>query len=137
MEEVIISQNNYLNTFLQSKLAECTDAIKTKKTRIFYIKLIHYILLAISTIGTTISGLLASFFNPDTNMIVESLSAVVTICIFLSINFNTEGRMKNLGENLQKLNIIKNELAYITSCNGRLTDQECKAILDQLGNLIV
>ena len=135
MEEVIISQNNYLNTFLQSKLAECNDAIKTKKTRIFYIKLIHYILLAISTIGTTISGLLAAYYNP--NVIVGSISAVVTICIFLSLNFNTEGRMKNLGENLQKLNIIKNELAYITSCNGRLTDQECKAILDQLGNLIV
>ena len=135
MEEVIISQNNYLNNFLQSKLAECNDAIKTKKTRIFYIKLIHYILLAISTVGTTISGLLAAFYNP--NIIVGSISAVVTICIFLSINFNTEGRMKNLGENLQKLNIIKNELAYITSCNGRLTDQECKAILDQLGNLIV
>ena len=135
MEEVIISQNNYLNTFLQSKLAECNDAIKTKKTRIFYIKLIHYILLAISTIGTTISGLLAAYYNP--NVIVGSISAVVTICIFLSLNFNTEGRMKNLGENIQKLNIIKNELSYITSCNGRLTDQECKAILDQLGNLIV
>ena len=93
-------------------------------------------MLGISTVGTTITGLLGDYYcNP--NIIVGIISAVVTICIFLSINFNTEGRMKNLGENLQKLSIIKNELAYITSCNGRLTDHECKAILDQLGNLIV
>ena len=135
MDEIIINQNNYLNNFLQTKLVECNEAIKTKKSHIFCIKLIHYILLGISTIGTTISGLLAAFYDP--NIIVGSISAVVTICIFLSLNFNTEGRMKNLGENIQKLNIIKNELAYITSCNGRLTDHECKAILDQLGNLIV
>lgn len=135
MEEIIINQNNYLNVFLQSKLAECNDAIKTKKNRIFYIKFIHYVLIAISTIGSSLAGLLAAFYDP--NIIVGSISTVVTICIFLSIKFNTEGRMRNLGETLQKLNIIKNELAYITSCNGRLTDHECKAILDQLGNLIV
>ena len=135
MEEIIINQNNYLNVFLQSKLEECNNAIKSKKSRIFIIKLIHYILIAISTIGSTLSGLLAAYYNP--NVIVGSISAVVTICIFLSIKFNTEGRMKNLGENIQRLNIIKNELAYITSCNGRLTDLKCKAILDQLGNLIV
>ena len=64
-------------------------------------------------------------------------NVAVTLCTFLSIKFNTEGRMRNLGEHIQKLNIIKNELAYITSCNGSLTDQECKSILDQLGNLIV
>jgi len=127
--------NNYLNTFLQTKLDDCNDSIRSKRKKIYLIKIFHYTLIAISTTGSSVVGLLSAFYNPSVPC--ACLSMVVTLCTFLSIKFNTEGRMRNLGEHIQKLNIIKNELAYITSCNGTLTDQECKSILDQLGNLIV
>ena len=137
MEEIVISQRSaeILNSFLKEKLSECSEVIKQRKRKIFYIKLIHYTLVALSTVGSSVASLLSSFYYPS--LLIATISTVVTLSTFLSVKFNIEGRMKNLGENIQKLNIVKNELAYVTSSNGQMTDSECKAILDQIENLIV
>lgn len=137
MEEVLVAQGRaeILHNFLKDRLSECNETIGRRKRKIFYIKLIHHSLVAVSTIGSSVASLLSSFYYPS--LLIATISTVVTLSIFLSVKFNIEGKMKSLGENIQKLNIVKNELAYASNCNWQLTDSECKAILDQIGNLIV
>ena len=94
MEEIVISQRSaeILNSFLKEKLSECSEVIKQRKRKIFYIKLIHYTLVALSTVGSSVASLLSSFYYPS--LLIATISTVVTLSIFLSVKFNIEGRMK-------------------------------------------
>ena len=135
MENVSLTQDTAvaINIFLKNELEECNKVISSKKRKILITKTIHYIFVTISTICSVLSGLLAAFYNP--NIIVGSLSAVVTLCIVLSVSFNISGRMKNLGENIQKLYAIKKRLAYITTSGNRITDQERNVLINEFSEL--
>jgi len=48
----------------------------------------------------------------------------------LSVKFNLQDRKNTLERNIQELNKIKDRLDYIISCNGDVSEEECKEILD-------
>lgn len=139
MEEIVIetqpAHKDQLKKLLTSQLEECKETIEKRKKRIKLIKIIFYSLIATATIGSSTVVLLSSFFAPS--IVIGVLSTIVTLSSVLSVKFNLEGRMQKLGENLQTLNGIKNKLAYVTACNGNLTENEYKIILENLQSLYI
>lgn len=127
MEDVHKEQ---LKQLLKEQLEECKEIIRKRKRKIKYIKIVFYSLIAASTIGSSTVVLLSSFVAPS--MAISIISTAVTLCTILSIKFNLEGRMKKLGETIQSLNGIKYKLAYVTRCNGNLTEDEYKIISENL-----
>jgi len=58
------------------------------------------------------------------------ISGVTTLWTMLSVKFNLQDRKNTLERNIQELNKIKDRLDYIISCNGDVSEEECKEILD-------
>ena len=136
MEEVVVNTHKEeLRKLLNDQLQECKQTIGKRKRKIKLIKITFYSLIATATIGSSTVVLLSSFFAPS--LVIGVLSTIVTLSTVLSVKFNLEGRMKKLGENLQVLNGLKNKLAYVTACNGNLTEHEYKIILESLQSLYI
>ena len=136
MEEIVVNTHKEeLRKLLNDQLQECKQTIGKRKRKIKLIKITFYSLIATATIGSSTVVLLSSFFAPS--LVIGVLSTIVTLSTVLSVKFNLEGRMKKLGENLQVLNGLKNKLAYVTACNGNLTEHEYKIILESLQSLYI
>ena len=136
MEEIVVNTHKEeLKKLLNDQLQECKQTIGKRKRKIKLIKITFYSLIATATIGSSTVVLLSSFFAPS--IVIGVLSTIVTLSTVLSVKFNLEGRMKKLGENLQVLNGLKNKLAYVTACNGNLTEHEYKIILESLQSLYI
>ena len=136
MEEIVVNTHKEeLKKLLNDQLQECKQTIGKRKRKIKLIKITFYSLIATATIGSSTVVLLSSFFAPS--LVIGVLSTIVTLSTVLSVKFNLEGRMKKLGENLQVLNGLKNKLAYVTACNGNLTEHEYKIILESLQSLYI
>jgi hypothetical protein len=65
-------------------------------------------------------------------MIIGSLSQFSSIAAALLIRFDMNNKKKNLNIIIQNLNKIKDNLDYIISCNGGLTEDECEKILNEV-----
>jgi len=61
--------------------------------------------------------------------VVLCISAVNTITTSVIIKFNLGDLKSKISDNIKKLNIIKDKLDYVVSCNGNLSRDESDAIL--------
>jgi len=62
-------------------------------------------------------------------LVVLCLSAFNTITTGISVKFNLRDLKTEISDNSRKLNIIKDKLEYVVSCNGNLSKDESDAIL--------
>jgi len=62
-------------------------------------------------------------------IVVLCISAVNTITTSVSIKVNLGDLKSKISDNVKKLNIIKDKLDYVVSCNGNLSKDESDAIL--------
>jgi len=107
-------ENVNLKLFLQNKLDECRVLIKKRK----------------SIVGNSTVSVLSAV--SVSLAVVSCLSAFNTITTTISIKFNLGdlGDLKSkISDNIRKLNIIKDKLDYVISCNGNLSKEESNAIL--------
>jgi len=56
--------------------------------------------------------------------VILCLSAFNTITTGLSVKFNLGDLKTKISDNIRKLNIIKDKLEYVISCNGNLSKDE-------------
>jgi len=68
-------------------------------------------------------------------LVVLCLSAVNTITTGVSVKFNLGDLKTKISDNIRKLNIIKDKLEYVVSCNGNLSKDESDAILYEFRKL--
>src|SRR5271169_6753917 len=64
-------------------------------------------------------------------IIITIFSSASAITTTLSTKFNLKGKRERLSVMIENLNKIRNNLDYVLSCNGNLTEAEYKLILKE------
>ena len=122
-----------LKIFLQQKIQECKVIIRKRKRKNKIVKGIYISLITISMISGTIVTIFASVsISPLTIACVSGLSTLLSA---LSVQFNLQNKKTKLYKNIQDLNKIKDKLDYVISCNGNLSNEDCKRILDEFRDI--
>jgi len=99
-------------------MAECEMLIKKRK-KYKTVKTLYGLLVNSSIVGNSTVIVLSAISVPP--LFVLCLSAVNTITTGVSVKFNLGDLKTKISDNIQKLNIIKDKLEYVVSCNGNLT----------------
>ena len=120
--------NENIKQFLIKKVEECEKIIKKYKKKHKKIKIIYYTLIGGSIIGCTSISLLSPLIIPI--WITGTISGATAIITAISIKFNVENIKTKLSKKIQELNIIKDKLDYVISCNGNLGEEEREKILN-------
>ena len=123
------TQKDKLKVFLSSKLDECKEVIRKRRRKNKIVKACYIILITTTISGSIVVSLLTATAAPV--IAVEFIAAAVAISSALSVKFNIEGKKRKLIENIQNLEKIKDKLDYVTACNGNMSEDECKFILNQ------
>jgi len=126
-------ENVNLKLFLENKLNECEALIKKRKKKYKIVKILYISLITLSIFGNSTVLVLSAITVPPA--IVLCLSAFNTITTSISIKFNLGDLKSKISDNIKKLNIIKDKLDYVISCNGNLSKEESEAILYEFRKL--
>jgi len=121
-------ENVNLKLFLEIKLDECKALIKKRKRKYKIVKILYISLITLSIVGNSTVLVLSAVTVPPA--VVLCLSAMNTITTTVSIKFNLGDLKSKISNNFRKLNIIKDKLDYVVSCNGNLSKDESDAILE-------
>lgn len=122
-----------LKKFLAKQIEECEAVIKKRKRKNKIIKSIYITTVTISMIGGTIVVILSSISIAP--IAIACISGLSTLLSGVSLKFNLENKKNKLDKNIQDLNKIKDKLDYVISCNGDLSDDECKKILNEFRDI--
>jgi len=93
----------------------------------------YLLLVTLSIVGNSTVIVLSAISVPP--LVVLCLSAVNTITTGVSVKFNLGDLKTKISDNIRKLNIIKDKLEYVVSCNGNLSKDESDAILYEFRKL--
>jgi len=115
-----------LKLFLEDKLYECRALIKKRK-KYKLVKILFISLITLSIVGNSTVLVLSAVVIPPA--VVLCISAINTITTSVSIKFSLGDLKSKISDNIKKLNIIKDKLDYVVSCNGNLSEDESDAIL--------
>jgi len=119
--------------FLENKMQECELLIKKRKKKYKTVKILYGLLVTLSIVGNSTVIVLSTITVPP--LVVLCLSAFKTITTGLSVKFNLGDLKTKISYNTRKLNIIKDKLEYVVSCNGNLSKDESDAILYEFRKL--
>jgi len=117
--------------FLENKILECELLIKKRKKKYKTVKILYFTLVTLSIFGNSTVLVLSAVTVPPAVVLI--LSAFNTTSI--SIKFNLGDLKTKISDNIRKLNIIKDKLEYVISCNGNLSKDESDAILYEFRKL--
>ena len=118
-----------LKVFLNNKINELNKEIKKLNRKNMFVQIVHGTLLVISITSASVVTIIASLAVPPLVIAcVSSLSAVSTI---FSIKFDLKRKKEKLSKAIKQLNVLKDRLDYVVSCNGNITEDECNAILKE------
>jgi len=118
---------------LENKLLECELCIKKRKKKYKTFKILYGLLVTLSIVGNSTVNVLSAIRVPP--QVVLCISALNTITTGLSVTFNLGDLKTKNSDNIRKLNIIKDKLEYVISCNGNLSKDESDAILYEFRKL--
>ena len=115
--------------YLSDKLNESQNIIRKKKRKMKIVKGLYY--------SSAISSIILSTITATTGIglpmvIVTTLPIISAILTGLSIQFNFKGKQDKLHKEVIKCNLIKTKLEYVINCNGNLTDDIYKELLEEL-----
>jgi len=119
--------NVNLKLFLEDKLEDCRALIKKRKKKYKIVKILYISLITLSIVGNSTVLVLSAVTVPP--VVVLCISAMNAITTSVSIKFNLGDLESKISDNIKKLNIIKDKLDYVVSCNGNLSRDESEAIL--------
>jgi len=126
-------ENANLKLFLENTLDECRLLIKKRKKKYKIVKILYFTLVTLSIFGNSTVLVLSAVTVPPAVVLI--LSAFNTITTSISIKFNLGDLKSKISDNIKKLNIIKDKLDYVISCNGHLSKEESDAILHEFRKL--
>jgi len=126
-------ENVNLKLFLENRLDKCKALIEKRKRKYKIVKILYISLITLSILGNSTVLVLSAMTVPPA--VVLCLSAMNTITTNVSIKFNLGDLKGKISDNMRKLNIIKDKLDYVVSCNGNLSKDESDAILNEFGKL--
>jgi len=126
-------ENANLKLFLENKLDECRLLIKKQKKKYKIVKILYFSLVTLSIFGNSTVLVLSAVTVPPAVVLI--LSAFNTITTSISIKLNLGDLKSKISDNIKKLNIIKDKLDYVVSCNGNLSKEESDAILHEFRKL--
>jgi len=126
-------ENANLKLFLENKLDECRILNKKRKKKYKIVKILYFSLITLSIFGNSTVLVLSALTVPPAVVLI--LSAFNTITTSISIKFNLGDLKSKISDNIKKLNIIKDKLDYVLSCNGNLSKEESDAILHEFRKL--
>lgn len=116
--------------FLERKMTECSMEIKKLKKKRKVIKILFISFITVSLTCSTVCATLSAFALPV--FVIPMLSTVGTVATSFSLKFNLKGKKQEINKTLELLDRIKRKLDYVISCNGDLTEAECKQILSEI-----
>jgi len=87
---------------------------KGKKYKTF--KILCVKLITLSIVGNSTVLVLSAISVPP--LVVLCISAIKAITTGVSVKFNLDDLKTKISDNIRKLNIIKDKLQYVVSCNG-------------------
>jgi len=122
-----------IKLFLENKILECELLIEKRKKMYKTVEILYGLLVTLSIVGNSTVIVLSTITVPP--LVVLCLSAFNTITNGLSIKFNLGDLKTKISDNIRKLNIIKDKLEYVVSCNGNLSKDESDAILYEFRKL--
>jgi NAD/NADP transhydrogenase beta subunit len=122
-----------LKVVLTGQSDECEKIICEFNRKYKIVKIIYYSLMVTSIIGSTIMSIIATYTIPP--LVFGIVSGCTAIIIAVSFKFNVENIKVKLNKKIHRLHKIKDELDYIISCNGELTEEECKRIMLEFRDL--
>jgi len=125
--------NDNVKLFLEHKLDECRALIKKCKKKYKIVKCLYISLITLSIVGNSTVLVLSAVTVPPA--VVLCISAMNTITTSVSIKFNLGDLKSKISDNVKNLNIIKDKLDYVISCNANLSKDESDAILHEFRKL--
>jgi len=122
-----------IKLFLENKILECELLIKKRKKKYKTVEILYFTLVKLSIFGNSTVLVLSAVTVPPAVVLI--LSAFNTITTSISIKFNLGDLKTKISDNIRKLNVIKDKLEYVISCNGNISKDESDAILYEFRKL--
>ena len=125
--------NDKIKLFLSNKLNECEAKIKEVKRKRRIVKIIYgttiIISISVSTVTAAVSGSFALPLLPT--IIITSLSTIGAISTAISTKFKLRSKKTELNNMITRLDRLKQQINYVVTCNGDLTEHELKNIMKE------
>jgi len=122
--------SNKVKDYLTRKLEDLNSSITKAKKKRKIIKILYYTITILSIIisATLASISLAAAVPGFAITVLSTTSAILTA---ISIKFDFQTKTIEIAKDLEKLNKLNNKLDYIISCNGSLSHEEYKDIMNE------
>src|ERR1044072_2784616 len=122
-----------IKVFLDNKLKDCETKIKKMKRKKKIVKIIYgatiIVSVSVSTLAAAVSGSFSLPLLPT--VIITSLSTVGAISTAISTKFNLRNKKEELNDMIARLERLKQQINYVITCNGDLTETESNKIVKE------
>jgi hypothetical protein len=124
-----VEAGDKFKAFLQKKITELREEISQLKRKNLVIQVMQGGLLIISITSATVVSVIAPLGIAP--LIIACVASISSISTVLSMKFNLKKKKEKLSCAIRQLNISKDKLGYVVSCNGSMTEDECNNILKE------
>ena len=122
-----------IKLFLDNKLKDCEIKIKKMKRRRRIVKIIYgttiVISVSVSTLAAAVSGSFSLPLLPT--VIITTLSTIGALSTAISTKFNLKNKKEELSNMISRLERLKQQMKYVITCNGDLTEKESNDIVKE------
>jgi hypothetical protein len=122
-----------IKLFLDNKLKDCETKIKKMKRKRKVVKIVYgatiIISVSVSTLAAAVSGSFSLPLLPT--VIITSLSTVGAISTAVSTKFNLKNKKEELNNMIARLERLQQQMNYVITCNGDLTETESNKIVKE------
>ena len=116
--------------FLDNKLKDCEIKIKMMKRKRKVIKILYTTTVVASIIiSTTVASIISMVLVPA--IVITTLSAASAILTGISARFNFQNKKEELTSMISRLERLKQQMNYVITCNGDLTEKESNDIIKE------
>lgn len=116
-----------LKIYLDTKIKELSIKIRKLKRKYIVLRLVHGSLLIISISSATVVTIIAPLLVPP--LIIACVASISSISAIFSMRFDLNKKKEKHSNAIKQLNILKDKLDYVVSCNGSMSEEECNNIL--------
>ena len=120
-----------IKLFLDNKLLDCKAKIKKMKRKRKVIKAIYVTTIVLSISASTVVSVLALSLPLLTPAIIVNIAGVGALATAISIKFNLKDKKEELNNEISRLGRLQQEMKYVVTCNGNLTDEEINRIIKE------
>lgn len=123
-------KREHIKLFLDNKLKDCEIKIKKMKRKRKVIKILYTTTVVTSIIiSTTVASIISMVFVPA--IVITMLSAASAILTGISVRFNFQNKKEELTSMISRLERLKQQMNYVITCNGDLTEKESNDIIKE------